>query len=106
DGNAGGLEGGGGGDIGRGREGGVIVDGGERPSRLLGSRRKAAGKAGKPEAHAAFVGKRSLRNEGARGGEDCDPSTTFPRQAPAAICLSDSRHAAPGPLCDPNALSS
>src|SRR5262249_19802451 len=104
--NPAGLELAGGGDIGPGRHAGVIVDGGERPSRLLGTRRKAAEKAGKPEAHAAFVGKRSLRNEGARGGEDCDPSTTFPRQAPAAICLSDSRHVAPGRLWDAKALSS
>src|SRR5262249_61002111 len=75
------LELAGGGDIGPGRHAGVIVDRGERPSRLLGSRRKAAEKAGKPEANAAFVGKRSLRKYDARGRNDCDRSTTRPASA-------------------------
>src|SRR5262252_3697411 len=55
------LELAGGSDIGPGRHAGMIIDRRERPTWLLGSRRKASEKAGKPEAHAAFVGTRSLR---------------------------------------------
>src|SRR5262249_16360419 len=94
------------GHIGSGRHTGVIIDRRERPSRLLRRRREAPEKAGKPEAHAAFVGKRSLRKYDARGRQRGNHSATFPRQAPAAICLSDSRHVAPGRLWDAKALSS
>src|SRR5262249_4663771 len=58
------------GDLGSSRYAGVIIDRRERPSWLLGSRRKAPEKAGKPKAHAAFVGQRDRRHR-YDGGENC-----------------------------------
>src|ERR1700738_2554024 len=43
-------------DVAAGREGRVIIDARERPSRLLWRRREAPEEAGNPEAHAALVG--------------------------------------------------
>src|SRR5262249_29268351 len=86
------------GDIGPGRHAGMIIDRRERPAGLLRRGCEAAEEPGKPEAHAAFVGTRSLRNEDARGGQDCDRSIAFTAQAPAATCLSDSRHVRTRPL--------
>src|SRR6202040_1966254 len=52
---------------------GVIINGRQRPSRLLRRSREAAEETRDPEAHAAFVGERIFRSRDNRRQRECAP---------------------------------
>jgi hypothetical protein len=55
---------------------GVIIDGRQRPSRLLRGGREAAEETGDPETHTAFIGERIFRDRDNRRKRDYAPDQT------------------------------
>ena len=72
--------------VGSGRYAGMIIDCLQGPARLQGGRRQTPKEAGDPEAHAAFIGKRRLRNKRECGGQGAGRDTPCEVRAARSRC--------------------